>query len=88
MVKRKSLYVTSVTILDTLQWIVEHLRIRMEWVRGGMHMYISYAINLDTQQNYVEWIEGTLIGILITKGTITKITEGMRMEVMAVREKH
>lgn len=40
-----------------------------------MHLYFNYAIILDTQQEFVEWIEGTCIGTLITKGTIQMIEE-------------
>ena len=57
-------------ILGTLQGIVEHLIVKMELIKEGMPLYVSYVITLDTQQDYVEWIEGTLIGTLITKGTI------------------
>lgn len=48
MVKGNNLYVTSVTIQYTLQGIVEHLKIKMEWIGEKMHLYVSYAINLDT----------------------------------------
>ena len=34
MVRGRSLFVTSVTTLDTLQGIAKHLRIRMELIKG------------------------------------------------------
>ena len=46
------LYATNITILDTLQGIIEHLIVRMEPIRGGMYLYVSYEITLDTQQDF------------------------------------
>ena len=57
MVKGRKVYITSVTILDTLQGIIEHLKVRMELIKGGIHLYVSYAINLDTHKDFVEWKE-------------------------------
>ena len=70
--RRTNLCVTSVTILDTLQEIVEHLRIRMELIKEEMHLYVSYVITSDTQQDIAEWTKGTLTGIQIIEGTTTK----------------
>jgi len=50
MLRRKSSSVTSVTSLDTLQGIKEHLRIRMKSIREEMHIYVSYVISLDTSR--------------------------------------
>ena len=59
----------------------------MEPIKEGMHIYVSYAITLDTQQNSIEWTEGTLTWILIIEWTTIEITEGMRIHVMKVRKK-
>ena len=53
-----------------------------------MHMYVSYAITLDTQHDSIEWIEGTLRGTLIIEGTTTRMVEGMKMEVTKIRKKN
>ena len=71
MVKGISLFVTNVIILDILQGIVVHLKVRIRTIKGEMHLYFSYAITLDTQQDFVEWTEGALIGTLIIVGTTT-----------------
>ena len=68
--KEEKMFVTDVIILDTLQGIVEHLIISVMEIKEGMYLYVSYVITLDTQQDSIEWIEGALIGIRITKGTI------------------
>ena len=85
MVRKRNFLVTNVTILDTLQGIAEHLKVTMGTIRGEMHMYVNYEITLSTQQDFVEWIKGTLIRILITRG-ITMI-EGMIMEATTIRKK-
>ena len=54
--KEDRLFVIDVTILDTLQGIAEHLIIIME-IKKGIHLYVSYVITLDTQQDSIEWIE-------------------------------
>ena len=54
MEKEDRLYVTSVTIQDTLQEIAEHLIVIMKKIREGMHMYVSYVITLDIQQDSIE----------------------------------
>ena len=59
MEEENKLYPTSVTILDILQGIVEHLIIKMMEIKEGMYMYVSYVITLDTQQDSIEWTEGT-----------------------------
>ena len=71
MVRESILFVTNVTILDTLQEIAEQLKIRREKVIGEMNLYVSYAITLDTQQATTKWTEGTSIGVLIIGGTTT-----------------
>ena len=58
MEKEDRLFSTDVTILDTLQGIVEHLIISVMEKKEGMYLYVSYVITLDTQQDFVEWIEG------------------------------
>ena len=87
MVRRNNLYVTSVTILDTLQEIVEHLIIRMEPIIEGMYLYISYVITLDMQQDSTKWIEGTLIGTLIIEGTTIGMIGGIKMEASIVKRR-
>ena len=57
--KEDRLFVTYVTILDTLQGIVEHLIISVMENKEGMYLYVSYVITLDTQQDSIEWIEET-----------------------------
>ena len=47
MVKERSLFVTNVEILEILKGIVEHLKVRMGKIRGEIHLYVNYAINLD-----------------------------------------
>ena len=59
MEKEDRLFVTDVTILDTLQGIVQHLIISVMENKEGMYMYVCYVINLDIKKDYVEWIEGT-----------------------------
>ena len=46
------LFIPNVTILDTSQEIAEHLKVRMEKIRVEMHLYVSYEITLDTQQDF------------------------------------
>ena len=78
MVKGNHLYVTSVVIMDVFQGIVEHFKvINMELVREGIHLYVIYVITLYTQQDFVEWTEGTTIGMI----------EGMKMEATKIRKK-
>ena len=55
--KEEKLFATDATTLDTLQGIIEHLIIRMMEIKEGMYLYVSYLINLDTQRDFVEWIE-------------------------------
>ena len=57
MEKINSLCITSVTNLDTLQEIVEYLKVRMQPIREEMHMYVSYVKTLDSQQDIVEGIK-------------------------------
>ena len=57
--KEYKLYARNVTILDTLQGIVENLVIIVMENKEGMYLYVNYVINLDTQQGFVEWIEET-----------------------------
>ena len=57
--KEDRLFVIYVKILDTLQGIAKQLIISVMDNKEGMYLYVSYAITLDTQQDYVEWIEGT-----------------------------
>ena len=56
--KENKLFVTNVIILDTLQGIVEHLTTNI-MNKEGMYMYVNYVITLDTQNDSIEWIEGT-----------------------------
>ena len=58
--------------------------VRMKEMKEGMHLYVSYVITLDTQRDFAEWIGEISIGILATKGTITKMTEEMIMVAIAV----
>ena len=53
--RRTSLCVTSVTILDILQGIAKHLRIRMELIKEEMHLYVGYVITSNTQKYIAEW---------------------------------
>ena len=87
MVRKSNLFVTNVTILDILQGIAEYLKVRIGTIRGEMHLYVSYAINLDTQQDSIEWTEGTLTRTLITEGTTTRMIEGKKMGEKIVRKK-
>ena len=47
--KEEKLFVTNVTILDTLQGIAENLITSVIVNREGMYLYVSYVITLDTQ---------------------------------------
>ena len=49
----ETLFVISVTTLDTLWGIVEHQSIRMDIIKGA-HMYVSYEINMVMLQEFVE----------------------------------
>ena len=87
MVKRNSLYVTSLTTLDILQGITDYLIVRMEPIKEEMHLYVSYVITLDTHWDIVEWTKETSIGILTVEGTITRMTKGMNMAMITIRRK-
>jgi hypothetical protein len=76
MEKRDSLFCISVSNLDTLQGIAEHLIIRLEQVRKGMHLYVSYVINLNTLRDIVEWIQGITEGNLEMKETMEEMMKG------------
>ena len=56
--KEDKLFVTDVTILDTLQGTKEHLIINVMENKEEMYLYVSYVITLDTHQDSIEWIEG------------------------------
>ena len=58
MEKEDILFARNVTILDTLQGIAEHL-ITIIMNKGGMYLYVKYAINLGRQQDSTKWIEET-----------------------------
>ena len=73
-------YVTDATTLDKLQGIAEHLMISAMEEIEGMYLYASYAISLDTQKSFVEWIEETSIEIKITE-------EAIEEEVLIAKEK-
>ena len=57
--KEDRLFVTDVTILDTLQGIAEHVIISVMEKKEEMYLYVSYVITLETQQDSIEWIEET-----------------------------
>ena len=59
--KEDKLFVTNVTILDTLQGIAKHLIISMMERKEGMYLYVSYIITLETQKDSVEWKKRHLI---------------------------
>ena len=52
---------------------VEHLMINVMENLEEMYLYVSYVITLDTQQDFVEWIEGTWTGIRIIEETAGEI---------------
>ena len=52
------LFVTNVTILDILKGNAMQIMIKMMEIKERMYLYVSYVRNLDTWQNFVEWIEG------------------------------
>ena len=56
--KEDKLFSIGVTILDTLQGIVEHL-ITSIMNKQGMYLYVSNVITLDTQKDFIEWTEET-----------------------------
>lgn len=85
--KGNRLYVTSVTILDTLQGIAKHLIVKMETIKRGMHLYVCYAINLDTQRDIIEWTRETSTEILISEETTTEMTEGMITTMITIKMK-
>ena len=84
---KKNLCVTSVTILDTLQGIIEHLRIKMKLIREEMHLYVSYTITLDTHQNIAKGTKENLTRIQIKKETTIEIIEGMIIAMTTIRRK-
>ena len=57
--KEDRLLVVDVTILDILQGTTKHLMINVMENREEIYLYVSYVINLDTQKDFVEWIEET-----------------------------
>ena len=64
MVKGNNFFITNVTILYILEGIAKHLRVIMRIMKGKMHLYVSYVINFDTQQDL-----GTLKRTPIKRGT-------------------
>ena len=52
--KEDRLFVIDVIILDTLQGTTKHLMINVMENKEEMYLYVSYIINLDRQQDYVE----------------------------------
>lgn len=70
--KEEKLFVTDVTILDTLQRISEHLMTKL-MNKERMYLYVSYVITLETQKSSAEQIEEILKGIRIIEGTIEEM---------------
>ena len=59
----------------------------MEPIKEGVHLYVSYVITLDTQQDFVEWTKGTSTRITIIEGTIIGMTKGMITTMIIVKKK-